>query len=92
MADENKLLELIGEDEELKTLLTDMTEAAEKGGFEAGKKEGLAEGKKVASESKEPKVKGPEKPKCFKTYKKSYEKHPKKCRACGFAQKCQGKK
>ena len=111
MADENKLLLLIGEDEELKKLLSDMLEDAkiealedfEKAdedalkvatkkafdkGFAKGNKDGFAEGEKAALESKKPAEKESVKPNCFNKYKKSYEKHPKKCRGCTFAQAC----
>ena len=92
MADKNKLLELIGNDKELKATLDEMLAASRAAGASAGKAEGLRIVK--AKEKKEKgKVKSiePEKPGCFNSYKKSFDEHPRKCRGCFFAQACKGK-
>lgn len=94
MAEKNKLPELIRDDKELKATLDEMMAASRAAGVAVGKSEGLAIGlKKVKAEKAKGKleIKEPKKPECFKTYKKSFENHPAKCRGCFFAQACKGK-
>jgi len=89
MADKNKLLELIGDDKELKAILDEMTAASRAAGVAVGKVEGLKVVKTGKKKSK-PGIKESKKPECFKTYKKSFEKHPQICRGCFHAQACKG--
>ena len=94
MAEKNKLLELIGDDKELKATLDEMVAASRAAGVAVGKAEGLAIGlKKVKAEKTKGKPESlePKKPDCFKTYKKSFENHPAKCRGCFFAMACKVK-